>query len=242
MHEKITFDLVERLIYTCKVPREIKKGVITVILWNRFDEMKKEICKWLNCANVRKKACIWTGILLIPASLLMFPIAAAQKAAITGRMEQQVIGPREDTRASAGSGREEPAGPVNNGEGSSVSRGEIDRSTVYLLARLIEGEAADEPYEGKVAVGAVVVNRTKSSKFPRTIPGVIYQADAFESVSNGQINRPLSRDSLDAAVDALNGKDPTGGALYFWNPATSTSPWVWSRPVVTRIGGHMFAR
>ncbi|MQL52532.1 cell wall hydrolase [Desulfofundulus thermobenzoicus] len=124
-----------------------------------------------------------------------------------------------------------------------VSRGnDISRDDLVLMARVIEGEAADEPYIGKVAVGAVILNRTREGEFPRTVKGVIYEPDAFEAVTNGQYLRPLSQESLAAAREAVNGHDPTGGALYYWNPAKASSPWVWSRPIVTRIGNHVFAK
>ncbi len=128
-------------------------------------------------------------------------------------------------------------------KGGLISRGAVgmERRDVQILAQVIEGEAADEPYRGKVAVGAVIMNRCANPEFPNTIPGVINQVDAFESVSNGQYQRPLSEESTRAAVEALNGSDPSGGALYFWNPAKSTSNWVWSRPVIKKIGNHVFA-
>jgi len=123
-----------------------------------------------------------------------------------------------------------------------TSRGQaIPRSDVYLMAKVIEGEAADEPHSGKVAVGAVIVNRLESPDFPKTIPDVVYQTDAFEAVTNGQYNRPLTEDSLKAAQEAVNGKDPTDGALYYWNPTKATSTWIWSRPVEKKIGNHVFA-
>jgi len=123
-----------------------------------------------------------------------------------------------------------------------ASRGITDRDNVYLLARVIEGEAADESYEGKVAVGAVIVNRTQSGAFPNSLAGVIYQPHAFESVTNGQYTRPVSAETLRAAQEAINGFDPTGGALFFWNPYKKVSAWIWSRPVITQIGRHVFAR
>jgi N-acetylmuramoyl-L-alanine amidase len=126
---------------------------------------------------------------------------------------------------------------------STVSRGAAsDRGEVSLLARVIEGEAADEPLLGKVGVGAVILNRTQSASFPHSLSGVIYQPDAFESISNGQANRPVSQESIQAAQMAMSGYDPTGGALFFWNPAKAVSPWVWSRDVVTQIGRHVFAQ
>lgn len=114
-------------------------------------------------------------------------------------------------------------------------------SDVELLARLIHGEARGEPYVGMVAVGAVVLNRVKSSRFPNTLAGVIYQAGAFDAVSDGQINLTPNEQSRRAARDALNGWDPTGGCLYYYNPATATSSWIWSREVRLTIGGHSFA-
>lgn len=127
-------------------------------------------------------------------------------------------------------------------EPAGVSRGISNRSDVYLLARVIEGEAADEPFTGKVAVGAVILNRLRSAAFPHTLAGVIYQPHAFESVSNGQYNRPVTEESLRAAMLAMNGWDPTGGALYFWNPAKLVSPWIWTKNILTQIGRHVFAR
>ncbi len=110
----------------------------------------------------------------------------------------------------------------------------------YLLARCIHGEARGEPYVGKVAVGAVVLNRTRSPQFPNTIAGVIYQPLAFTAVADGQINLTPNKDSINAARDALNGWDPTYGTLYYWNPATATSKWIWSRKVTLKIGKHWF--
>ncbi len=110
----------------------------------------------------------------------------------------------------------------------------------YLLARTIHGEARGEPYIGKVAVGAVVLNRTKSPSFPNTVAGVVYQPLAFTAVADGQINLTPDKDSLKAARDALNGWDPTYGCLYYWNPATATSKWIWSRKVTLKIGKHWF--
>lgn len=111
---------------------------------------------------------------------------------------------------------------------------------VTLLAKAITGEARGEPYIGQVAVGAVILNRTRHPSFPNTIPGVIYQPGAFTAVSDGQINLPPDESCLKAARDALNGWDPTGGCLYYWNPATATSKWIWSRKVVKKIGKHWF--
>lgn len=115
-------------------------------------------------------------------------------------------------------------------------------SDVDLLARIINGEARGESYTGQVAVGAVVLNRVKSPSFPNTIPGVIYQNGAFTAVADGQIHAAVTQSCYNAARDALNGWDPTGGAVYYYNPATATSSWIWSRPVLTQIGKHVFCK
>ena len=117
-------------------------------------------------------------------------------------------------------------------------------SDIQLMARAINGEARGEPYEGQVAVGAVILNRVKSSQFPNTIAGVIYQAGAFTAVSDGQINVPIDEGSTvyKAARDAMNGWDPTGGCIYYFNPATATNKWIWSRPYVKTIGKHRFCK
>ena len=111
---------------------------------------------------------------------------------------------------------------------------------VYLLARIISAEARGEPYEGQVAVGAVVLNRVRHPSFPDTLSGVIYQTDAFTAVSDGQFDQPIAESAWRAAQDALNGSDPSGGALYYFNPATATSAWIWSRPLIVTIGNHRF--
>ena len=117
-------------------------------------------------------------------------------------------------------------------------------SDIQLMARAINGEARGEPYEGQVAVGAVILNRVKDSRFPNTIAGVIYQSGAFTAVSDGQINAPISEGSTvyKAAQDAKNGWDPTGGCVYYFNPATATNKWIWSRPLVKTIGKHRFCK
>lgn len=117
-------------------------------------------------------------------------------------------------------------------------------SDVQLMARAINGEARGEPYEGQVAVGAVILNRVKSSQFPNTIAGVIYQSGAFTAVADGQINAPIDEGSTvyKAAKDAMNGWDPTGGAIYYFNPDTATNSWIWSRPLIKTIGKHRFCK
>ena len=114
---------------------------------------------------------------------------------------------------------------------------------VELLARLINGEARGEPYEGQVAVGAVILNRVKSPKFPNTIPGVIYQEGQFSCIKDGQFNVPIDENSTlyKAAQEAMSGADPTNGALYFYNPSKTSSKWLFSLETTTTIGKHRFA-
>lgn len=131
----------------------------------------------------------------------------------------------------------DPGTPAGGG-GGAVSRAG-DRE---LLARVISAEAKGEPYEGQVAVGAVILNRVRDSRFPNTLAGVVYQTHAFESVSNGTIYQTPAASSVRAAQDALNGWDPSGGALFFWNPSKAVSKWIWSRPIIKRIGNHVFAK
>ena len=117
-------------------------------------------------------------------------------------------------------------------------------SDIQLMARAINGEARGEPYEGQVAVGAVILNRVKDSRFPNSISGVIYQPGAFTAVSDGQINAAISEGSTvyKAAQDAMNGWDPTGGCVYYFNPSTATNKWIWSRPLIKTIGKHRFCK
>ena len=123
---------------------------------------------------------------------------------------------------------------------NSGGSGGASSSQVDLLARLISAEARGEPYSGQVAVGAVVLNRIKHPSFPNTLPGVIYQSGAFTCSTDGQFNQPVAESAYRAARDALNGVDPSGGAIYYFNPSTATSSWIWSRPLITVIGKHRF--
>lgn len=117
-------------------------------------------------------------------------------------------------------------------------------SDLQLIARAINGEARGEPYEGQVAIGAVILNRVKDSRFPNTVAGVIYQAGAFTAVADGQINTAIAEGStvVKAAQDAINGWDPTNGAVYYFNPNTATNKWIWSRPLIKTIGKHRFCK
>lgn len=125
---------------------------------------------------------------------------------------------------------------------SSSSSSSSYNSNLNLLSRLIYGEARGEPYTGQVAVGAVVMNRVRSSSFPNTVSGVIYQSGAFDVVRDGQINLTPNSTARKAAQDALNGWDPSYGAIYYFNPSTATNKWIWSRPMTVTIGKHRFCK
>lgn len=115
-------------------------------------------------------------------------------------------------------------------------------SDVYLLARCIYGEARGEVYLGKVAVGAVILNRVKNANFPNSVSGVIYQPGAFDAVSDGQINLTPDEECIRAARDAFGGWDPTNGCLYYYNPQTATNKWMLSKEVTLVVGNHSFCR
>lgn len=129
-----------------------------------------------------------------------------------------------------------------NSSSSSSGGSSSSSSNVNLLARVIYGEARGEPYTGQVAVGAVILNRVKSSSFPNTIAGVVYQNGAFDAVADGQVNLTPDSTAKKAAQDALNGWDPTYGAIYYFNPSTATNKWIWSRPMTVTIGKHRFCK
>lgn len=127
-------------------------------------------------------------------------------------------------------------------QSSSSGSSSSNSSNVNLMAKAIYGEARGESYTGQVAVGAVIMNRVRSSKFPNTIAGVIYQSGAFDAVSDGQINLQPDATARKAAQDAINGWDPTYGAIYYFNPNTATNKWIWSRPMTVTIGKHRFCK
>ena len=131
---------------------------------------------------------------------------------------------------------------IFNSSGNSSSSNSTTTSDLNLLARVVYGEARGEPYAGQVAVAAVVLNRVRSSSFPNTISGVVYQSGAFTAVSDGQINLTPNTTAYNAARDALNGWDPSGGAIYYFNPNTATNAWIWSRPHIVTIGKHRFCK
>ena len=127
--------------------------------------------------------------------------------------------------------------PSSGGSGGGSSALDND---VALLAKVISAEARGEPYSGQVAVGAVILNRVGHPSFPNTIAGVVYQPGAFTCMVDGQIHQPVAESAVRAARDALNGSDPSGGAIYYFNPDTATSGWIWSRPLIKVIGSHRF--
>ena len=132
------------------------------------------------------------------------------------------------------------AGPATLAKIGISSASESRSNDTALLARLISAEARGEPYTGQVAVGAVVLNRIEHPAFPNTLSGVIFQSGAFTCVTDGQFNQPVADSAYKAAQDAMNGWDPSGGAIYYFNPATATSKWIWSRPLIVTIGKHRF--
>lgn len=136
-----------------------------------------------------------------------------------------------------------PSGGSSSGSKSSSEEsdgGAFSSTDLALLARIISAEARGEPYTGQVAVGAVVLNRVESSSFPDSISGVVYQPGAFTAITDGQINEPIAESARRAAKEALNGSDPSGGALYYFNPDKTSNKWMRTRPVITRIGKHLF--
>lgn len=133
--------------------------------------------------------------------------------------------------------------PTQKGEQERLEmwRQEFSETDLDLLARVVRAEAQGEPYDGQVAVAAVILNRVGHPEFPNTIPGVVYEPLAFSVVANGEVNKPPNESAIQAAHCALNGLDPSGGALYFYNPAKTSNAWIRSRSVIKRIGDHIFA-
>ncbi|MDE6104384.1 MAG: spore cortex-lytic enzyme [Clostridia bacterium] len=151
---------------------------------------------------------------------------------IAGKSTYEALGMNESAKALQGG---------NSGNTQNTANSNYTSSDLYLLAKCIYAEARGESYTGQVAVGAVILNRVASSKFPNTISGVIYQRHAFTAVSDGQINLSPDKTAMNAAQDAMNGWDPTYGCIYYYNPAVATSSWIFSRQTVTTIGKHVFA-
>ena len=153
---------------------------------------------------------------------------------IAGKSTFAALGMNDSVKALEGNNK-----PSSSGTSSNNSN--YTSSDLYLLAKTIYAEARGESYEGQVAVGAVILNRVESSKFPNTIAGVVYQQHAFTAVSDGQINLEPDKTAMNAAQDAINGWDPTYGCIYYYNPAVATSSWIFGRKTVTTIGKHVFA-
>ncbi|ARA99332.1 spore cortex-lytic enzyme [Geobacillus thermodenitrificans] len=124
---------------------------------------------------------------------------------------------------------------------SNVPKG-FSQNDIQLMANAVYGEARGEPYIGQVAVAAVILNRLQHPSFPDTVAGVIFQPGAFTAVADGQIWLTPNETARKAVLDAINGWDPSGGAIYYFNPATATSAWIWSRPQIKRIGQHIFCK
>lgn len=129
---------------------------------------------------------------------------------------------------------------ISSGSSSSSGYGGYTANEFNLLARIISAEARGEPYEGQVAVGAVILNRVAHPSFPNTLAGVIYQPGAFSCLNDGGVNAAVADSAYNAARDAINGWDPSGGAIYYYNPVKSTNQWIFSRPVIVTIGEHRF--
>ena len=203
--------------------------------------------------NKRKAALMLVLVLTVCALLQSTALAAALRVGSRGEEVKQLqtklkrwgyYGLTVD--GIVGSATAKALGLTLSGSSSSGSSGGSSSSSnsgnLYLLARLVYGEARGEPYKGQVAVAAVVLNRMKSSKFPNSMSGVIYQSGAFSVVSDGQINLSPDETAIKAARDAMNGWDPTNGCLYYYNPAKTTNQWMLSKPVLLRIGNHSFFR
>ena len=135
----------------------------------------------------------------------------------------------------------EALGLTGGGGSGGGSYGGFSESDVQLRAKIISAESRGEPYQGQVAVGAVIMNRIAHPSFPNTLSGVIYQDGAFSCLYDGGVNAPLADSAYQAAREAINGSDPTGGAIYYYNPAKTTNKWIWSRQVIAVIGAHNFA-
>ena len=149
---------------------------------------------------------------------------------VVGKATYAALGMNDSYNALIGNSNNKPSTSTN-----------YSSSDLYLMAKAIYAEGRGESYVGQVAIGAVIMNRLKSPSFPNTIAGIIYQKGAFTAVADGQINLEPDQTAYNAARDAMNGWDPTYGAIYYYNPAKSTSAWIFSRPTVTTIGKHVFA-
>lgn len=195
---------------------------------------------------------VFTGLILAatlgaPALAIGLPGSGSQFPA--GREVQVPLGdfprfggpaPEGEKAAASSAAASAPRGAAPTG--GSAQRIALQAGDLDTLAHLVQAEAGDEPYAGKVAVAAVVINRIQSGRFPRTVRGVVFEQDAFECVSNGWFWNPPAASAYAAVRAALRGWDPTGGALFFFNPAKTANAFIWSRPIITQIGNHIFSR
>ncbi|MBF8376387.1 spore cortex-lytic enzyme [Alicyclobacillus mali] len=127
-----------------------------------------------------------------------------------------------------------------SGDGFTHGMDNLSASDLNLMAHVVYGEARGEPFEGQVAVAAVILNRLHDPKFPKSIPAIVYQPGAFDCVNDGQINLQPNKEAMQAVIDAVNGWDPTHGALYYFNPAKTSNAWMWAQPELVTIGHHIF--
>jgi N-acetylmuramoyl-L-alanine amidase len=141
-----------------------------------------------------------------------------------------------------GAGTNQNGQPVDTSSDAPAVMNGISRSDMNLLAHLVYGEARGEPFEGQVAIAAVILNRLRDPRFPHSIPAIMFQPGAFTATADGQAYLNPDSEAMRAVVEAVNGWDPTSGAVYYFNPATATNKWIWSRPIVKRIGHHIFCR
>lgn len=157
------------------------------------------------------------------------------------QQQQQQQQQQEQNRTGNESSTNEEAAEGQTTSAVNVPQG-FSQNDINLMANAVYGEARGEPYEGQVAVAAVILNRVASPTFPNTVSGVIYEPRAFTAVADGQINLKPNEKAREAVLDAINGWDPSGNAIYYFNPDTATSGWIWGRPQIKRIGKHIFCK
>lgn len=194
-------------------------------------------------AAVYKTGSSWATVTTIQQKLIRWGYLEGEADGIYGSKTAAAVRYFQKTNGLAADGVAGPAtlaalGIFEGTGGSSASSAQS--GNLALLARVISAEARGEPYAGQVAVGAVILNRVEHPSFPGTIAGVVYQPGAFSCMLDGQIDQPVAESCIRAARDALNGSDPSGGAIYYFNPNTATSGWIWSRPLIKVIGQHRF--
>ena len=237
--------------YFCKTPKDIAEREVLIVdpmlatggsAVAAIDEMKKRGCtniKLMVLAASYQRGSTGATVRQIQTKLKSWGYYSGAVDGVYGSATESAVKAFQKKNGLAVDGK---AGPqtlkalgITSGTAANSSSGDV-----ALLARLISAEARGEPYTGQVAVGAVVLNRMKHPSFPNAMSGVIYQPGAFSCMAAGQFNRPVADSCYQAARDALNGWDPSGGAIYYFNPATATSKWIWSRPLIVVIGKHRF--